>query len=266
MLQIFSSKSIAEIYNFFIDKENKENVAKRYSNENSKYYHASQAGMCVRKHWYSVNGTPITNPPNKQSLRKMRLGTVVHNDFENAFSLFQKEKEKSIKEKENNINTNKDLLSSIRTIRTEQEVRIPEFNVRGFYDAVFVMENDEVYLCDIKTIHAYGYKLKFGRSPTDFSIHHDLQVATYGLAVQEEYGRLDGMFLYYYHKDDSRVKVKEVPLAMLGRAFWYWRNTYEAVNDHALPPPRNRNEGSPRYTWECGYCQFYTTCYEGDTQ
>ena len=63
---------------------------------------------------------------------------------------------------------------------------------------VFEMESGEIFLYDLKTIGSYPYKLKFGRNPErNQSIHQELQLGTYGLAVLEKFGRLDGMYLLY---------------------------------------------------------------------
>ena len=82
-----------------------------------------------------------------------------------------------------------------------------------------MVENERVYLIDFKTIGAYVFKLKFGRSPVmDGAIHQEMQLGTYGLAVKEMFGRLDGMYLMYYCKDTSVMKDKQVPLTYLNKA------------------------------------------------
>tara|TARA_R110002051_G_scaffold88750_2_gene156480 strand:+ start:11170 stop:11991 length:822 start_codon:yes stop_codon:yes gene_type:complete len=255
---------IAELYEEYSDVLNKENMDARYGPSKRSYYHASSADMCIRKHWFATNESPETDLPDVKSKRLLRLGTLMHGDFEMAFSHFNKKK-KAQKEKQGGEGVYSYIYSSIRTIRTEVEVILPELNVRGHYDAVFEMENGEIYLYDFKTINAYGYKRKFGRlenRDNNPPINHELQLATYGLAVRKEYGRLDGMFLYYYNKDNSMCKQHEVKSNMFEVAVDYWRRVLEKTSG-AIPPRVNATD-SPHYNWECNYCSYMTYCQEYD--
>ena len=118
-----------------------------------------------------------------------------------------KEKENKNKEKE--------------TFHVEGNIEIKELNVRGHYDAVY--EGDNVYLFDFKTIANWSYSKKFGKSKDfDPSIHQELQLGTYGYAIQEEFGRLDGMYLVYYNKDNSSMNSKEIPKTFVNRAYNFW--------------------------------------------
>ena len=119
---------IALIYEAYIQEENKKNVDERYVG-NEKFFHASGANMCMRKHWYQTHKAPVTNPSSITGNRIMRLGTVVHNDYENALKWHQ-----NLEKSPNHILDTIKTISSIRTIRTEGEIQIPEYNVRGFYD------------------------------------------------------------------------------------------------------------------------------------
>ena len=60
--------------------------------------------MCSRKHYFAVNKVTKTNKPQPKSMRIMRLGTVVHNDFEEAMNFIEtlKNEKKSSKRKERN--------------------------------------------------------------------------------------------------------------------------------------------------------------------
>ena len=258
--------SIAELYSGWVKLRNDENVKERYTESVRHLYHASGAGLCMRKHFFTTTDAPITDPPAIQSQRLLRLGTIVHDDYASSIQHFnwaKKEKERT-KEKENIYNNSYlELLGTIKNIRTEGEVNLPELNVRGFYDAVFEMETGEVYLYDFKTIGSYPYRRKFGRDKdTNPALHHEMQLATYGLGVQKEFGRLDGMFLYYYNKDNSSCKQVEVSLDMLRNVMSYWKETLDATSG-SLPPEVQINK-SPRYSWECNYCQYSTYCQEAD--
>ena len=243
---------IEGIYNDYLDKKQEENRLKRYSGKEG-WYHASGAGSCSRKLYFeSVEQVEPSNPIDDKTKRLLRLGNVVHDDFEKALTHYNRDNNNrdisSDKEKENKEKEIK--------FHTEQEITIDELNVRGFYD--IVVECGEVYLYDLKTCGGYSWKMKFGRKPSfNPSIHYELQLGTYGYALREQFGRLDGMFLYYYNKDNSMMRVVSVPLTFISRAYLYWKN----VNDeHKQGLPPFRKGVSPVQDWQCNYCQFLDHC------
>jgi CRISPR/Cas system-associated exonuclease Cas4 (RecB family) len=259
IMMVGNKPQIAIIYNSYIEAENKKNVDERYVGK-EEWFHASGAGLCQRKHWYDTNNAPVTDLPDVKSTRVMRLGTVVHDDIEKALKWHQNI-EKSARL---SIKTNK-TTSSISSIRTEGEINLPEYNVRGFYDAVFTMETGDVYLYDFKTIRAWGYTRKFGqlknRDPRP-SYHQEMQLATYGLGVKKEFGRLDGMYLYYFNKDSAQCKELSVSLDYLDKAVAYWEEVIDNTAGHI--PPSVNGYTSPYQSWECNYCKFQQHCQEAD--
>jgi len=251
---------LALIYNQYIESENKANTEERYIGKEH-FFGASGTNMCFRKHWYRRNKIEETETTDMVSNRKMRLGTIQHTDFENALNWFsnilKNDFDNSIY---NNTNTSSNN-SSIETIVTEGEIILPELNVRGFYDLVIVMKTGEVYLYDFKTIASYPYKMKFGRNKIPQKVPtHETQLATYGMGVKKEFGRLDGMFLYYYNKDTSINKQVEVSMDWLWDAEQYWIKANDICTGE-IPPPVRVQE-SPMHKWECGYCNYLTYCQE----
>ena len=240
---------IEGIYHDYIEQENDKNVQERYQDK-KKYYHISAIDMCSRKLYYeSVMQLKPMDKPNKKSSRIMRLGTVVHEDIQNALTVYsntvysntENSKEKNQVQKEINI---------------EGEVIIEDLNIRGFYD--FVYNKNGVYLFDFKTIGSYPYKLKFGRNQyADKNYHHEMQIASYGIGVQEEFGRLDGMYLCYYNKDTSVLKTISVSLSFVEQARRYWE---EINQEHELGLPQFRLGVSPKAEWVCNYCSFASQC------
>lgn len=248
---MFNPVDIEKVYEDYINKQNEKNREERYKG-NEHYFQASNSGNCARKIYYSsVENVHPTNPPDKRSSRLLRLGTIVHEDLQSAFTnivnynSYLLKKEKEVKEKK-------------FEIHMEKEILIPEFNVRGFYDLVIEC-NDKVYLYDFKTMASFSWSLKFGRkykSPNQ-SDHQELQLGTYGYGIKKEFGRLDGMFLCYYKKDDSRMKVIPVSLDYVDKAKRFWKNVNEEIKG-GLPM---FNLGvSPASSWNCRYCQFYDHC------
>ena len=184
----------------------------------------------------------------------MRLGTIVHEDFEKAFSLYNnniynKLIYRNSNKKENNIKE-----KQIEFL-FENEVIVEDLNVRGFYDLVAKC-GDEVYLYDLKTMGSWPWKSKIANDGTGSETHH-LQLATYGLAIKEEFGRLDGMFLLYYNKDNSDMRQIEVPMITLMKAENYWRNLNE---EHKMGLPMFKIGSSPVEQWNCSYCNYYDHC------
>ena len=110
----------------------------------------------------------------------------------------------------------------IKEIYIEKELILEELKIRGFADLIIEMEDGSIFLYDFKSIGSYPYKLKFGRNKEDKPLTHELQLSTYGLAVKEEFSRLDGMQLIYYNKDNSRIKVVDIDLDLLNVAEDFW--------------------------------------------
>lgn len=261
--------NIAGIYDAYIRSQNDANVEDRYVGKEN-YYHASGANMCHRKHYYSINpDIEQTDSSDMVGQRVMRLGTIVHDDMEKALHWYKEEKSLTNKEEIINkliYNTNTrtiELIDNIELVDTEGEIILPDLNVRGFYDVVFVMKTGEVLLYDFKTIRAYGYKLKFGR-PENRKIDkvptHEVQLATYGLGVKQKYGRLDGMYLYYFNKDSAMCKTKQVGMEFLDVAKDYWLGVNDITQGNVSPPVKVGE--SPMQSWECNYCNYATYCQE----
>ena len=119
-------------------------------------------------------------------------------------------------------------------------------------------ENMSVHLYDIKSAADYSFKKNFNSdNDGSRSNYHELQLATYGYAIKEKYGRLDGMSLLYYNKNTSVMKYKEVPLSLLSSAFMFWANINK---QHQQGVPSFQDGVSPVMKWECDYCQFYSHC------
>ena len=252
-----SPVDIEGIYNDYLDKKQEENKKERYEG-NESWYHASGAGSCSRKLYFeSVEQVEPTNPIDDKTKRLLRLGNVVHDDLEKAFlsynrDIYNRDTNRDYNKEKETKNKEKDSLK----FHTEGEIRIEALNVRGFFD--LVSEDDEVYLYDFKTCGGYAWKMKFGRKPAfNPSIHYELQLGTYGYAIKEQFGRLDGMYLYYYNKDTSMMRCVSVPLTYLSRAYLFWKN----VNDeHKQGLPPFRKGVSPVQDWQCNYCQFLDHC------
>ena len=253
---------IEGIYEDYIDSKQEDNRLERYEG-NESWYHGSGAGSCSRKLYFeSVEQIEPTNPIDSNTKRLLRHGNIVHDDIQNSLThthynkvLNNKVHNKVLNNEKENNNKEKAI-----TFHVEGEIRIPELNVRGFYDVVVEDNSGErkVYLYDIKTCGGWSWKMKFGRNKQlNPSVHYELQLGTYGYAIKEKFGQLDGMFLYYYNKDNSQMRAVEVPLTFVSRAYLYWRN----LNDeHKMGLPNFKVGVSPVQSWQCNYCQFKNHC------
>ena len=169
----------------------------------------------------------------------MRLGTIFHEDMEEALALFNKAAKPGTQ------------------FYIEHELCIPELKLRGFCDAIYKNEDGKIYLYDFKTAGSFPWKLKFGRTGTQQDERYSLQLGSYGEAVRKEFGRLDGMFLVYYNKDNSDMRTVEVPLEWTEKAVAWWKQT-KIEHDKGLPPLRPGE--NPSASWECNYCEWKDLC------
>ena len=260
MIKVQSPIDIEGVYEEYLDELQEKNRKERYEG-NEHWYHASGAGSCSRKLYFeSVEMVQPTNLIDQRTKRLLNLGNLVHEDIQNSLT--------RTRNRDNNIDTNRDSLIEKEIKNKEKEIeflvegeiKIEELNVRGFYDVVAKQSvgEQQIYLYYIKTCGGWSWKMKFGRNKKiNTSIHYELQLGTYGYAIQKQFGQLDGMYLYYYNKDDSQMRAVQVPLTYVSRAYLFWRN----INDeHKQGLPDFRTGVSPVQKWQCNYCQFKDHC------
>jgi len=149
-------------------------------------------------------------------------------------------------------------VSEIKQAWVEHPIYIKDLKVRGYIDLVIEDTDGKIFVYDIKTMNNWAWRYKFGRkkSKGEASIHQELQLATYGLACKDEFGRIDGLFLIFYNKDTSVLKTVEISKDRLLSTISYWNKIKEL---HIALPILKKNE-SPIYDWECKYCNFNTQC------
>ena len=124
---------LKEIYNDYLtEKEsiNKLNYKKKNPN---KYYRASAAGHCFKKHWYSINGYEGTSTGDDRSKRLLRLGTIVHEDIEKAINWHEDRLQCDIDNEYD------------MSFKTEYGVIIEELNVMGSADIVLLDSEETAF-------------------------------------------------------------------------------------------------------------------------
>ena len=217
------------------------------------WFSGSSAGYCYKKQWYKINGYE-PEPFDQRTKRLLRLGTIVHKDFENALSEAEP-------------------LENV-TIYLEHEIKLPKFKVVGHLDHCLIRKSDdgiEMYVSDLKTMASYSWTKKFGREAKKRSINsspnignYELQVATYALGMLEELSLMSSISLniVYYNKNDSKMKTVEIPTEALDHAAAYWNDLNDFIDedDSIGDIPPDGAVGVPMQSWECRYCQYSKIC------
>ena len=254
MINPLDAQAIYNDYLLEISEKRREELNKTRPTDIS-YYRPSSAGMCSRKIYYeTILRADVTNDIDKRVRRLFRLGNLIHEDIQAAF------------EKINKSDSYFSIYNIyIYNIYTEKEIVLKKIRVRGFLDLLVEVKDGGVFLYDIKRIGAFQYKKNFSRMKErrEPSVHQELQLATYGLWVEKEYGRLDGMYILYYNKDNSLLRWKEVSSDRLLTALGFWERINEEHSQSSLPTLQD--DISPVAKWECGYCNFKERC-EEDSQ
>ena len=76
-------------------------------------------------------------------------------------------------------------------------------------------------------------------------------------SAKEEFGKIDGMYLIYYNKDNSMMNSKQIPLTFVNRAYNFWYNINE---EHKKGLPDFKQGVSPVQDWNCSYCPYLDHC------
>jgi len=210
------------------------------------WFGASSSGYCHKKQYYKLQDTAIEEIDDRVN-RLLRLGTIVHSDFEKAIKAYNK--------------THK------TKIETEKEIRIPHLKVIGHLD-ILETEGDINRVYDIKTVASYKWRMKFRRIKADpnSDINYNLQLGTYGMGINSDPSRTE-LYLCWYNKDNSMMKEPvKVDSEWMLKAEEYWiglRNDISKWIDNDMKPDdilAGITPNVPVQTWECKYCQYSTQC------
>jgi len=237
-MSLLKVEDLNDVYGQYLEKEGIKDYIDRSSGENSTWFSASSAGHCYKKHKFKLLKTETDKFP-VESLLKMRLGNLFHDDVQKALIKYFKK----------------------GFISTEYLIENEDMNVRGFIDILIIDSIIEVD--DIKTISSYQYRKKFGRKENRDKVQSDkyeLQVGTYAVAMQKKLGReVNSMNIIYYKKDDSTIKIVPVSHDYKEKALEYWDNVGKECKkeiDELVPG----DYGIPFESWECKFCQYASKC------
>jgi hypothetical protein len=228
------------IYNDYLLKKQDEHKVKYEKHKG--WFSASSAGSCFRKQYLKAQGKE-EKPMDARTMRVLRLGTIVHTDLEQAIKQYVYD---------DNID-----------VYSEHRIELPELNVVGHLDMAFhFKDEDTVSVYDLKTAHSFKWKKLFGRNiDPNPSTNYQLQLGTYGVGMANELETQDvSLNLVWYKKDDSLMKTQPIDSIWLDRAYEYWVELNEVLEDtspHGGPVVGDMN--TPVYNWECNYCPFKGT-------
>ena len=237
---------IKSVYDRYLLDENDTKMMIRKGQSNGRFS-ASSAGLCAKKLWYQKNKvSPMT--PDPESLRVMKLGTIVGYDFDKAFD----DKEVEIDGVEYHV-------------YKEKYVFDEEYNIGGSFDLLLVNKDTMAgHLFDYKTCNSWKWKMMFGQlknRDNNPSNNYEFQLGTYALILDRQHTFCDGiesMTLVYYNKDKSMIRQKEVHMDYVEFARKYWEKATFIANKDQEP---TNNEMVPYYQWECGkYCSYLPYC------
>ena len=260
------------IYDAYLDRlqEERENEHKKYK----EWFSGSSAGSCYKKQWYKLREYE-PKPFDARTKRLLRLGTIVHKDFEDAII--------------------EHAYLARTEVYTEHEVKIPELKVIGHLDHCVVIKDNnkvDIYVGDLKTLASYSWTKKFGRDAKKRGInvhsilgHYELQVGTYALGMLlqiapetfEPMLEKPAMFdsiddfenditlkIVWYNKNDSRMNITQIPNEAIKTALVYWQDLNDFIeecsDDIICDIPPGGGVGIPMMDWECNYCQFSKIC------
>ena len=230
-----------KIYDDYILTLRDKNFEARYA-DNDSWYHASGAGMCMRKHYYSQIERLPSSDKDSNTMRLFRLGDLVHTDMQEALQLYADDNDTEV--------------------YIEKEIIIPRLNVRSFIDAM-VLKDGALY--DIKTCNDFKWQSMFGKyGSTDNIQNYMIQLGTYGLYFRENDIKINKMALLFYNKNNSRVKELKVSRSYIDLAERYWTKVNEVL-EVGLPPIKEDIDKPglvPVENWECNkkYCSFFVAC------
>jgi len=229
-------------YYKYLRKLNERKVDDRYKGKEH-YFHASSAGLCLRKHYFGAVEQVEPVPPENISLSRLRLGDLVHGDIQESLKDFEKWA---------------GLRKGSRYV-IEDEIILEELNVRGHFD---ILDLQKKKLVDIKTVGGYKWKMIFGRNASDAVENYKLQLGTYGLGIEKKYNiELNKMSLLFYKLGDPKATdMREliVPLFYMQKAEEYWKY----VNEKIEPLPDIELGEAPVEGWECNpsWCGYFAHC------
>lgn len=241
------------IYKYFEDQEKKEHERSEVINFAPSYF-----TNCQRQIYYKKTYTKPSNPIETHSYIKFAMGNSIHDKIQDIFNDMG--------------------------ILIESEVD-KEKNAFGLFwryrvDAIIKDQQNNKYICEIKTVYASGYN-SIENEPKP---EHIYQLLLYMLleripkGVLLYVGRDNGYIVEYYFDLNSIAKYKE----RLKKGLKRFHDLHEDIKNNELP---NRsfqialknykgnittkfqyNNQKYSSSWRCDYCQWYNLCWQKELE
>lgn len=229
---------IKKIYDEYIANIEKVKKAEMGGYRHDKF-RASYGGRCIKIHQYWI-ANEKERELDAEQLRLFRLGTIVHEDIQNAVKTPHP--------------MNVEFFA-------EKELHISKFNVIGTADIIIVNhESKEIHIYDIKTANWYKWRMLFGAKPDiNASKTYNIQIKTYEQGIRELYGDEYKIIpiLYYYNKDTSEMRMMGVNTKQGDETEKYWNFINSNIEEKFEPA---NDIGAPFEEWECNYCSYSHIC------
>ena len=194
-------------------------------------YYPSEAGMCLRKVWYTYKYPKETEP---ELLKIFEMGNILHN--------FVVEVLKSEK------NPDVELVESELPVK----IQMDDFLVSGRIDDVIIVKSSgKTFLVEVKSCKSLNYI----KEPQH---HHIMQIQLYMRAT----GIHNGILLYI-QKNDLQSKIFNIPYdkEIAESALERFSALHKYLTEDKLPPQEARNDSE--MSWMCTYCEYKDRC-EGE--
>jgi hypothetical protein len=198
--------------------------------------HPSSMWLCARQAVLAVRGEVPTNPPDALSLRRFRLGHMIHELVQSSLGRTE----------------------GVETVYVEVKVSTPE-GIEGSADGLIVMTNGDAWVLEFKSAKAYALK----KPPQD---QHMQQGKTYAVALKL-YGSesedlvippigdsMKGVLLVYVSKDDLTYVQHVLEYDKTWESEVADQVEYiEMYRETGLPPCYSQTKGGK---WLRGYCPY----------
>lgn len=187
-------------------------------------FHPSSMWSCSRQAVMSARGEKQTNPPNKQTLRVFRVGSLLHLEFQAALTARYGDK------------------------------FVPEFEITG--DTLSghgdgYVAGDDVVVYELKTIRSLSKVRKTG--PQD---SHIKQAATYAVALKRQGFNVTEVRIVYFEKTNLDIQEFVVPYKP------EWEQMVDdriaELKPYMTQPDEHPACDGPK--WLYPYCSFYPSC------
>ena len=214
-------------------------------------WHPSSLYGCARKAVYEVRGTPESDPRDERSRRVLRVGHILHEFVQEAVE--------------------RQAGKTVQRVEREVPVEIPVLNIVGTADQVVQVDLERWELHEYKSINSRAFSYNDLPKPD-----HVGQVTPYMRGLRENGSpsrgipplgdRLTKARITYVSKDDLKISEHAV-------LYTEAKSDDLTLRVAALDPYRNGTglpvrlslDAKGKKSWQCGFCNFATKCWEIDS-